>query len=152
MRLFSAHWLLPKWESKYLSYGQEKNSVYFNKKKKKLPWTNLIGRTRLHRLQGLKEFDEPTYPQASQLSDSFFVLSFLYPKRKGMPLGYLFKNMGPPPSLTHKILSQQLYLVSQGYPLALETLVPLLFWLKPLRICFGNPFNHFCTSCSRSSP
>ena len=26
------------------------------------------------------------------------------------------------------------------------------FWLKPLRKLFWDPFNHFCTSCSRNSP
>ena len=72
-------------------------------------------------------------------------------KRKGLPLGYSPKKHGDHHRFTG-YYNQQLDPVAWGCPLTWQPLQPLLFWLRSPRNLRGIPFNHFCTSCSRSFP
>ena len=97
MRLFSAHWLLPKWESKYLSYGQEKNSVYFNKKKKNYPEPILLEELEYIDFKALKSLmNLPTHKHPNyQILFLFF--PFCIQKGKECPWDTYSKIWDPPP-------------------------------------------------------
>ena len=64
-------------------------------------------------------------------------LSFLYMKGKRMLFEYSPQNRGPP--LTTGYYSQQLDPMHSDVPLALEPLLPLPFWLRPLENILESP-------------
>ena len=110
--------------------------------------TQLYGKNQMTAFETLKEsLMNPPALGHPNYQIPFF--PFLYMKRKRMPLGFSPQYTGT----TIEYYSQKLDPEAWGYPCSFRTIMATALLVKTTeKIIVGSPFNHFCTSCSKSSP